>query len=128
MSSTEQTSTQNVDATINSFLEQLAAQGGPPIYTLSPTAARAVLTAVPAGNVPKPEADIEDSTISGGPWLTRQAMGWFWDSYAPDAAVRNEPTASPLQASLAQLQGLPPALMFTDENDGQRDDGEAYAH
>jgi acetyl esterase len=63
-----------------------------------------------------------------GPWLTRQAMGWFWDSYAPDVAVRNEPTASPLRASLAQLQGLPPALVITDENDVLRDEGEAYAH
>ena len=64
MSTTEQTPTPNVDATINSFLEHLAAQGGPPISTLSPTAARAVLTAMQAGTAPKPEADIEDSTVS----------------------------------------------------------------
>jgi acetyl esterase len=63
-----------------------------------------------------------------GPWLTRKAMQWFWDSYAPDLSTRNEPTASPLRASLEQLQGLPPALVITDENDVLRDEGEAYAH
>jgi acetyl esterase len=63
-----------------------------------------------------------------GPWLTRKAMEWFWDSYAPDAAVRKEPTASPLRAMLEQLRGLPPALIITDECDVLRDEGEAYAH
>jgi acetyl esterase len=61
-----------------------------------------------------------------GPWLTRKAMQWFWDAYAPDMASRAEPTASPLLASLEQLQGLPPALVITDEADVLRDEGEAY--
>ncbi|HCF85810.1 MAG TPA: hypothetical protein DEV72_11480 [Ktedonobacter sp.] len=38
-----------------------------------------------------------------GYWLTREAMRWFWDSYAP-AAVRHEFTVSPLRASLEQLR------------------------
>jgi acetyl esterase len=61
-----------------------------------------------------------------GPWLTRKAMQWFWDAYLPDLAKRSEPTASPLQASLEQMAGLPPALVITDEADVLRDEGEAY--
>jgi acetyl esterase len=63
-----------------------------------------------------------------GPWLTQAAMKWFWEAYAPDAATREKPTVSPLQASLKQLQGLPPALVITGENDVLRDEGEGYAH
>src|SRR5918999_900336 len=61
-----------------------------------------------------------------GPWLTRKAMQWFWDAYLPDASKRSEATASPLQATLEQLRGLPPALVITDEADVLRDEGEAY--
>jgi len=64
--------------------------------------------------------------FADGPWLTRKAMAWFWDAYAPDMAVRTEPTASPLQATREQLTGLPPALVITDEADVLRDEGEAY--
>src|SRR5450759_1038803 len=63
-----------------------------------------------------------------GPWLTREAMKWFWNAYAPDVAVRAKPTASPLRSPLEQLAGLPPALIITNEADVLRDEGEAYAH
>ena len=62
-----------------------------------------------------------------GPWLTRRAMKWFWNAYAPDRRSRNEITASPLRASLKDLAGLPPALVITAQNDVLRDEGEAYA-
>jgi len=65
---------------------------------------------------------------ANGIWLTREAMKWFWDNYLPDKELRKQPTASPLQASLDQLKGQPPALIITDENDVLRDEGEAYAH
>ncbi|MCL5280942.1 MAG: alpha/beta hydrolase [Planctomycetes bacterium] len=62
-----------------------------------------------------------------GYFLTREAMKWFWNQYAPDPAARSEPTASPLQASVDQLHGLPPALLIFGECDVLRDEGEAYA-
>jgi acetyl esterase len=66
-------------------------------------------------------------TFAEGPLVTRNAIKWFWSHYAPDIARRAEPTASPLRASLDQLQGLPPALIITAEFDVLRDEGEAYA-
>jgi acetyl esterase/lipase len=65
--------------------------------------------------------------FADGPYLTARAMAWFWDAYLPDADRRAEITASPLQASLDDLTGLPPALVIVDENDVLRDEGEAYA-
>jgi acetyl esterase len=67
-------------------------------------------------------------TLQHGYWLMRETMEWFWDNYAPDNATRKEPTASPLQASIDQLKGLPPAFILVDENDVLRDEVEAYAH
>ncbi len=65
--------------------------------------------------------------FADGPWLTKRAMEWFWDAYAPNKEDRKKTTASPLSATVEQLKGLPPALLIVDENDILRDEGEAYA-
>jgi acetyl esterase len=53
------------------FLDNLQQQGGPPIYTLSPDKARAVLSGLQASYpVQKLPADIENRTIPGGPNAT----------------------------------------------------------
>ena len=65
--------------------------------------------------------------FADGPFLTAKAMAWFWNSYLPEADVREAITVSPLRATLEQLAGLPEALVITDEQDVLRDEGEAYA-
>ncbi|TCN59878.1 alpha/beta hydrolase [Flavobacterium circumlabens] len=67
------------------------------------------------------------NSFANGRFLTKNMMKWFWDNYLPDTSKRKEIYASPLQASLAQLKDLPPALVQTAENDVLRDEGEAYA-
>ena len=57
--------------------------------------------------------------------LTRAGMRWFWDHYAPDEKLRDEPYASPLRAK--DFAGLPPAHVVTAECDPLRDEGKAYA-
>jgi len=59
--------------------------------------------------------------------LDRETMQWFWNHYAPDAATRMEPLASPLRTASAELSLLAPALIVTSEYDVLRDEGEAYA-
>jgi acetyl esterase len=62
-----------------------------------------------------------------GFWLSKKSMEWFWDAYAPKVSERANYHVSPLQSSLDQLHGMPPALIITNENDVLRDEGEAYA-
>ena len=62
-----------------------------------------------------------------GYYLTRKAMEWFWDAYIPELEQRDEITASPNRATVEQVTGLPPTLLFVDEADVLRDEGEAYA-
>jgi acetyl esterase len=79
---------------------------------------------------PVTDADFDTASytrFAEGPWLTKRAMQWFWDAYLPDPAARKQPTATPLNASLDELAGLPEALVVVDENDVLRDEGEAYA-
>jgi len=57
-----------VEQKTRTFLKTLQEQGGPPIYTLSPHEARAVLSNLQAaGPVAILPADIENRTIAGGP-------------------------------------------------------------
>jgi len=79
---------------------------------------------------PVTDADFDTDTYNryaDGPWLSRPAMRWFWDAYLPDEQQRSEITASPLQATLDDLRGLPPALVINGEHDVLRAEGEAYA-
>lgn len=79
---------------------------------------------------PVTDADFHTASykeFADGPWLTKKAMEWFWQQYAPDKKSRQEIYASPLRANPEDLSDLPPALIITDENDVLRDEGEAYA-
>lgn len=62
-----------------------------------------------------------------GPWLSKKAMEWFWNAYAPDKNIRNNPELSPINTDEKDLKILPPALIITAENDVLRDEGENYA-
>ena len=62
-----------------------------------------------------------------GYYLYRAGMEWFWDQYLPDCKMREQITASPLKATVEQLQGLPAAMILNGEADVLRDEGEAYA-
>ena len=79
---------------------------------------------------PLTDADFDTTTyrrFADGPWVTRAAMRWFWDAYLPDPALRADPHATPLNATLAQLRNLPDALVIVAQADVLRDEGEAYA-
>jgi acetyl esterase/lipase len=80
--------------------------------------------------VPATDASVDTESyheFATGRFLSRAFMKYGWDLYAPDEQTRNNPYVSPLRASDEELQGLPPALVITAENDPLRDEGEAYA-
>lgn len=80
--------------------------------------------------VPATDASVDTGSyheFATGRFLPRAFMKYGWDLYAPDEKTRNNPYVSPLRASNEELQGLPPALVITAENDPLRDEGEAYA-
>jgi acetyl esterase len=80
---------------------------------------------IPATNASVDTASYQE--FATGRFLPRAFMQYGWDLYAPDEKTRDNPYVSPLRASLAELEGLPPALVITAENDPLRDEGEAYA-
>ena len=81
--------------------------------------------------IPATDASVDTESyheFGTGRFLARAFMKYGWDLYAPDQKPRNNPYVSPLRASNEELEGLPPALVITAENDPLRDEGEAYAH
>jgi len=77
---------------------------------------------------PVTNADMDTKSyelFKDGPWLSKKAMEWFFDSYAPEN-IRNNIYISPLKAQEDDLKDLPPTLIVTAENDVLRDEGEAY--
>lgn len=79
---------------------------------------------------PVTDANLETASynqFAQGHFLTKPLMKWFWDHYTTDPKQRAERFASPLQATIEQLRGLPPTLVQTAEFDVLRDEGEAYA-
>ncbi len=59
-------------------------------------------------------------------FLTTSLMKWMYDMYITDPKKRKDIYASPLQATVEQLQGLPPALIQIAESDILHHEGEAY--
>jgi acetyl esterase len=64
---TSQAQPANLDAVNRSFIEAVTQAGGAPIYTLSPEAARNVLSGAQSGPVAKLNADIQDTSFPTGP-------------------------------------------------------------
>jgi acetyl esterase/lipase len=60
-------------------------------------------------------------------FLTSSMMQWMFDQYAPDKKQREEIYISPLNATIEQLQGLPPTLLIVAQSDILRDAAQAYA-
>jgi acetyl esterase/lipase len=105
-------------ATMATALTMMAKQrGGPRI--------RAQLLYYPMTD---PDADtVSREEFEYGYLLTRAAVEWYWRQYADDECELAEPTAAPLRATMADLAGLPPALVVSAEADVVRDEGEQYA-
>ena len=60
-----------LDCVNKNFIDKLAAEAGPPIYTLTPEEARNVLSRAQSGSVQKPDARIEDLKVASGQYSFR---------------------------------------------------------
>ncbi len=60
-----------LDRVNQDFLDQLAAESGPPIYTLTPDEARSVLLRAQSGFARKPDAHVKDWNVVSGPYALR---------------------------------------------------------
>ncbi len=67
------------------------------------------------------------TSFAEGRFLTAPLMKWMWNQYTTSAEERKNIYASPLQATIEQLKGLPPTLVQVAENDILHDEGVAYA-
>ncbi len=67
------------------------------------------------------------TSFAEGRFLTTLLMQWMWNQYTTNPTERKNIYASPLQATIEQLKGLPPALVQVAENDILHDEGVAYA-
>src|SRR3954452_7597468 len=77
---------------------------------------------------PVTDCDLDNETYSDPAnqlMLSRESMVWFWDLYAPEHALRQNPDACPSKA--AYLSGLPPAVVLLAEHDVLRQEGQEYA-
>ena len=81
------------------FIDDLVAAGGPPVYTLSPAAARALLVRQQSVPIAKPDAHIEDGRFRSAPkvlsacasFARKTANAWCatqQDRYSISAQVR----------------------------------------
>jgi len=66
------------------------------------------------------------SEFETGHFLSANMMDWMWNNYLSHPEQKNEIYAAPLQASIEQLKGMPPALIQVAEKDILRDEAEAY--
>jgi acetyl esterase len=60
-----------LDCVNQNFIDKLAAEAGPPIYTLTPEEARDLLLCAQSGSIQKPDARIEDLKVASGQYSLR---------------------------------------------------------
>jgi acetyl esterase len=74
-------------------------------------------------NTPSHQANGQGNYLVGN-----QDIAWFWGNYlGKDWKTNKDPLALPLNATAAQLRGLPPALVITASLDPLKDEGQQYA-